>query len=157
MAMKGDRVVGAARPDSTDGTVDGAGAVQRPGMLRLHGILVGVTTLGVFVQAVLAGRGQFIDHTFIDIHGYVANAIFLLVIAQAAVALLAGVRGRFRLLLLGLNLLLLVLVFAQVGLGYAGRTSHTAASLHLPLGVLLFGLLVTAMALVSRIRRESGG
>ena len=56
---------------------------------------------------------------------------------------------------------LVVLVVVQIGLGYGGRDSGTAASLHVPNGVLIFGLsivahmLLGAAALVYLWRRET--
>jgi hypothetical protein len=154
MTINGNSGIKAARgePHLTDAAET---AVLRPQLLRFHAIAAGLTTLAVLIQAVLAGRGQFIDRTFLDIHGYVANGLFPLVLAQAALAVLSGIRGRLRMPVLGLNLLLLVLVFSQIGLGYAGRENTTAASIHLPLGVLIFGLCVSAMSLAARVRRGS--
>jgi hypothetical protein len=43
---------------------------------------------------------------------------------------------------------------AQIGLGYAGRDSGEAAALHLPNGVLIFGIGTFMISLVARARRE---
>jgi hypothetical protein len=43
-----------------------------------------------------------------------------------------------------------VLLLAQTGLGYGGRTSLTAATWHVPLGVAIFGLAVHHLHLVGR-------
>ena len=155
MTINGNRTAPAARREPATPPPGDMTTVSRPGLLRLHAITVGLTTLAVFIQAVLAGRGQFVDRTFLDIHGYVANALFLLVIAQVALAVLAGISGPLRMPVLGLNVALLILVFSQIGLGYAGRENGTAASLHVPLGVLIFGLTVAAMSLAARVRRAS--
>lgn len=50
-----------------------------------------------------------------------------------------------------ISLAVLALVMAQTGLGFAGRESATAAALHVPVGVLTFGVaLVGAAPLRSR-------
>lgn len=90
----------------------------------------------VMVQAVLAGQGWFVDVDLIRMHGYVGNVVFLLAVAQVVLAYIAGLRD-VTLILAGA---IFLLVFGQVGLGYAGRESAMAASLHVPNGVLLFGL-----------------
>ena len=106
-----------------------------------------ITTALVLVQAILAGRGWFIDHEFIDIHGVVANVVVLAAIAQAVIAVLARRRRQAGRTLVGLSLATLVLVVVQLGLGYAGRDSGTAAALHVPNGVLIFGLAVATTVL----------
>ena len=101
---------------------------------------VAVTTaILVMVQALLAGRGWFVDVGLIEVHGWVGNATFLVAVTQWGVAFLAWRRrvvGRTELVLSGLLVLLIV---AQLGLGYAGRESAGAAAWHVPNGVLIFG------------------
>jgi hypothetical protein len=101
----------------------------------------------ILVQAILAGRGWFIDHDFIDIHGVVADVVVLVAIAQVAIAFLAVRRRQATRTLFGLSLAILVLVVVQLGLGHGGRDSGTAASLHVPNGVLIFGLSVATTVL----------
>ena len=48
---------------------------------------------------------------------------------------------------------LVVLVVAQLGLGYSGRDSAGAAALHVPNGVLIFGI-TTALVALSANRRS---
>lgn len=131
--------------------------VGRPGALRALRGLAMLFGLLVLLQAALAGRGLYFNHHLIDIHGYVANFIFLVVIVQVALAFLAGIRGPRRSMVIGVNVLLLLLVLAQIGLGYSGRDEgHTAASIHIPNGVLIFGLAVFNISLVSRLLPGGG-
>ncbi len=106
-----------------------------------------ILTALVLVQAILAGRGWFVNHEFIDVHGVVADVVVLAAVVQAVIAFLALRRRQAGRTLFGLNLAILVLVVVQLGLGYAGRDSDTAASLHIPNGVLIFGLSVATTVL----------
>ena len=109
---------------------------------------VTVVTAGlVLVQAVLAGRGWFVDLDLIDLHGIVGNLVFLVVIGQAVLAFLARSRGGVGWLEFGLCGVLVVLVVAQIGLGYSGRETAGAAAWHVPNGVLIFGIATALMAL----------
>jgi TRAP-type uncharacterized transport system fused permease subunit len=109
----------------------------------------------VLVQAALAGR--FLNDTAENLrtlHGTLGNLVFLLAIVQLVLVLMAGVHGRTRAALLSMSVTLLVLVAAQVGLGYAGREQALPAALHIPNGVLIFGLLMSNISLGLRARRE---
>lgn len=97
----------------------------------------------VTLQPVLAGRGLFQDRDFIDIHGYVANAIFPVSLLLLGLALFAGFRRRN--LLAGWSLLLVVLVVSQIGMGYSASGRPTVAALHIPLGVVVFGVSLMLM------------
>jgi hypothetical protein len=103
-----------------------------------------LTALLVLVQAVLAGRGWFVDPDFIDIHEIVANVVFLVALVQAVLAFVAMRRGLATRAVFGVAVAVVVLVVAQIGLGYGGRESDEAASLHIPNGVLIFGLSIVA-------------
>ncbi len=127
----------------------------RPGAVRLFVPLTAVLVLLVLAQAVLAGRytaglGQ------INVHGYIGNASFVVGFIIAVVALIARVPKR-ELIVSGIVLLLL---FVLTGLGYAGRNSAESASIHLPLGVLTFALVllqhVWAIGLSRQLRGGSG-
>ena len=91
----------------------------------------------VLVQAFIAGR-----HIFgpwgIAVHGVVGNVTF------AAGVALAGLAAYLRSsrVTVALSVLLGLSLTAQVGLGYAGRSSFDAAAWHIPNGVLAFGLAV---------------
>ncbi len=106
-----------------------------------------VMTALTLVQAILAGRGWFVDYDLIDIHGVMGDVTLLAAIVQVAIAGVALRRQRATRTLFGLSLATLVLVFAQLALGYAASESGTAASLHIPNGVLIFGLSVAMTVL----------
>jgi len=119
----------------------------RPGAykwLRITSLLV---LLLVLVQAVFAGRGLWFGGNAIDIHGGIANLTGLVVLAQLVLVFVAGLSGRFRMPLIVTNVLLFILIFVQFGLGYGGRDNATAASLHVPNGVLIFGVATVAACL----------
>ena len=127
-------------------TADLSGTPQ--GALRWLRITAPIVLLLVFIQAVLAGRGISFGGNAIDIHGMVANLTGLVVLIQVVLAFFAGMQGRVRSMLLGTNVLLLILIIAQFGLGYGGRDSRTAASLHVPNGVLIFGVATVVACIV---------
>jgi|DewCreStandDraft_5_1066085.scaffolds.fasta_scaffold00789_1 uncharacterized membrane protein len=127
----------------------------RPAALRAFTGLIIVMAVLVLVQAALAGR--FLNDTAENLralHGTLGNLVFLLAIVQLVLVLMAGVHGRTRAALLSMSVTLLVLVAAQVGLGYAGREQALPAALHIPNGVLIFGLLMSNISLGLRARRE---
>lgn len=111
-----------------------------------------LTAFLILVQALLAGRGWFVNYDLIATHGWVGNATFLVVIGQVALTFVAWrqqLAGRVE---VGLSMILLLLVVSQIGLGYTGRESATAAALHIPNGVLIFGV-TTALLTLTLTRR----
>jgi predicted Na+-dependent transporter len=132
-------------------------SVARPGVFRAFVIVAHLVALLVFVQAVLAGR-WLVDTDIIKSHGYLASYVILpLTLAQVVLAYLSGLSGRARSALPATSLVLLVLIIAQIGSGYAGRDRNNVAAIHLPNGVLIFGLTVANISLIGRARREGGG
>ncbi len=97
----------------------------------------------VTLQPALAGRGWFQDRQFIDIHGFVANAIFPISLVMLGLALFAGFRRRN--LMTGWSFLLVVLVTAQIGMGYSATGRPAIAAMHIPLGVFVFGVSLMLM------------
>lgn len=100
-----------------------------------------VIAVGIVVQAFLASQGFYeAKPGLITGHGHLGNALFLLTAIQTMIALTAAARG-----LVGRNAAVLagvvtLLMIAQIGLGYMGRTEATAMAWHLPNGVLLMGV-----------------
>lgn len=119
---------------------------RNPAFVRYYRGVALLTLALVFVQAVLAGRSQFVDADAIDIHEIVANVITVVVVAQVLLAVAAGFTPLLR--LPAWTALLVVLVVAQTGLGYVGRDEADAAAIHVPMGVLVFGvaMLTTVLA-----------
>lgn len=93
----------------------------------------------VLVQAFIAGRSDRLFGSWsIAAHEALGNVVFLVAVLGLVLAVLAG-QGRACIVL---AVALLVLVAAQIGLGYAGRSSAEAAAWHIPNGVAIFGLAV---------------
>ena len=124
------------------------------GLVRSYPWLTVLTGMSVLLQAILAGRGWFMDYDLIEVHGVIGNLTFLLVILLvigAWLGLQAGVMTNTELIL---SIALIVLTAAQFGLGYGGRDSRTAASLHIPNGILITGL-TSALIAISFIRQPN--
>lgn len=112
------------------------GEQARPaGVERVHRIAAGTLTVLVLAQAVIAGHALFGDWE-IMLHGFLGNASFAVGVIMVALSI-ASRAGPAAVALAGT---LALAMFAQVGLGYVGRTSLSAASWHVPLGVTIFGL-----------------
>ena len=124
----------------------------RSGVLTALRIVAPLISALVFIQAIFAGQGMFVDRDSIEIHGGIGNLTFLLVLAQAVLVWFAGLRGRDRAALIGMSLALLVLVVAQLGLGYSGRDGGTPAALHVPNGVAIMALSVGIATFIARLR-----
>ena len=91
----------------------------------------------VLLLAVLAGRYVALGDQVIEIHGWIGNGVFVLAMANLALALATRPGDGPALALAGI---IALLTFSQVGLGYVGRETADAAALHVPNGVLLMGL-----------------
>lgn len=118
-------------------------------------VLVGVGgTLVVLILTQSALAGQFLFKAGeIDLHGYIGNACFALGVAGLAVALF----GRAPRVLMTISALLLLALFGQIGLGYSGRESASAASFHIPLGVTCLGLSVWLVSSTLNMMRRPLG
>jgi hypothetical protein len=118
--------------------------VPSPAALRrAHTVLAAAIAALVLVMAVVAGRATF-GPWDIEVHGWIGNGVFVLVVANLALAMArrAPIRELTVAALLG------GLTFAQVGLGYVGRTELEAAAWHIPNGVLLMALGTYQLALL---------
>lgn len=128
---------------------------SRSSLGTAHLAVNAVIAVLILVQAALAGQALFMadtgwpGSTEITVHGIVGNVTFTLGLVAAVLAFLAKAgRG-----LLTANAVLLLALFAQTGLGYVGRETMGAASIHVPLGVTSFGLAV-AITVVAAVRRR---
>lgn len=100
-----------------------------------------VIAVGIVVQALLASQGFYEGRPgLITGHGHLGNTLFLLAAIQTVIAFTAAARGLVGRSVVVLAVLVTLLVIAQIGLGYTGRTEATAMAWHLPNGVLLMGL-----------------
>lgn len=109
-------------------------AAERPGIDLAYRVVVSALPLLVIVQAVLAGQHLFEGSDVIKLHGILGNVSFLLAVAAVPLALLARRNDGFT---FGLSVAVAAMTFAQVGLGYVGRETPSAAAWHIPLGVTL--------------------
>lgn len=102
---------------------------------RTHRTLAAVVAVLILVMAAIAGNALF-GSWDIELHGWIGNGLFVLAIANLALAMYRRA-PKDELTVAGL---LGMLTFAQVGLGYAGRETLEAAAWHIPNGVLLMAL-----------------
>jgi hypothetical protein len=113
------------------------GNVNRSNLVLAMKIVAVLYAALVLVQAIIAGRGWFKDFDLIKTHGDIGMGVFVVAIVQVVLAFM--VFGPRSSLTLGF-VLVLILTGAQLGLGFASDENSTAASLHIPNGVLIFGL-----------------
>lgn len=110
---------------------------------RLFSILVGLTTLAVFLQTVWAGmmirEGKDYDASWVSVHDWGARVAFVLALAAVVVALLR-LRSR-RDLLVG-AVALAVLIFAESYVGGLVGDKPGIVALHIPLGTAILSLAV---------------
>lgn len=114
------------------------------GLGRAHLALAYGLPVLVLVQATLAGQHLF-EGGSISLHGILGNATFALTIAGVALAAMRRCEAP----VFFTAVALVALSFAQVGLGYVGRETLTAAAWHVPVGVAIFGLTTYQVAAVA--------
>ena len=110
---------------------------------RLFSILVGLTTLAVFLQTVWAGmmirEGKDYDASWVSVHDWGARVAFVLALAAVVVAVL---RLRSRRDLLAGAVALAVLIFAESYVGGLVGDEPGIVALHIPLGTAILSLAV---------------
>ena len=123
------------------------GEAMMTGLYRWMALLIAIL---IFAQAVLAGRFLFVDNDAVDIHQVVANFLSVLVVVHVALVLVTRKKWSQRVPVL--TALLAILVIVPTGLGYGGRDSADVLAIHVPVGVLSFGVasLLTAVAFSER-------
>jgi len=119
-------------------------------LLLAHRAVVIALPLLVLVQAALAGQHLFEGSDVITLHGILGNVSFALTVVGVPLALVVR-RGDG--LAFGLAVALVALTFAQVGLGYVGRETLSAAAWHIPLGVTIFGLATFQLSTLRAVAR----
>lgn len=130
--------------------------MRRPNLAPLYRWLTVLTAGLVLIQALFAGRGLWLNRTFIDYHEILANILFLVVVVQFGLTVAIGIPDALGKRLLVLNGVLGVLILVQTGLGYVGREELEARAWHIPLGVLIFGLAVLIAAIAPQIEEGRG-
>lgn len=113
---------------------------SRTKLLNGYRALAGLLAILVLVQAWMAGNSQTLGYGDQDIvtHGIVGNISYLVAVAALVLTLVA----RANKAAVGVAVAIVVLMTIQIGLGYTGRDSNTAAAWHIPNGVAIFGLAV---------------
>lgn len=111
---------------------------------------------GILIQALVAGRGLFLDPELFELHGGIGHGVLALAVVAATMFWLTPT-PRMIALLASATVLGLI---GQTGLGYTGRRSAAAiaSSLHIPLGVSLLGLsaVVAVLATQAGLRETRG-
>jgi hypothetical protein len=112
----------------------------------------------VVIQAFLGTRGVFADPDLITMHEMLANAMFLMIVAQTVLSWMLYFRKAISAAEVGINAALVLLTSAQIGLGYSTRGDSfvTTVSLHIPLGVLLMGITCVVATMAWRVQLPSG-
>ena len=129
--------------------------VARPALLPILKGVAWLFTALILVQAILAGRGWFVDLDLIDVHGTVGMLVWLVALVQAVLAAVVFGRATLRSPLALMAGALLVLTTVQLGLGMASDENADAAALHIPNGVLIFGLATAYSSLLVRLPGRS--
>lgn len=116
--------------------------------VRAVRVLAWTVPAGILVQAVLAGQAWFVSPTLFGLHGGVGHGVLALSLVIAGLLWLG--RGASRTAALLASVVVLGLI-GQTGLGYAGHRTGIAAasSIHIPLGVTLFGLSLAVAVLLA--------
>jgi membrane protein YdbS with pleckstrin-like domain len=136
----------------TDTRSESAPAANRPGLLTATKAVSVLYAALVLVQAIIAGRGWFKNFDLIEPHGQIGDGVFLVAIGLAVLAFMVfGARSWYSIA----GAVLVVLTAIQLMLGYSsteGSGNATAASLHIPNGVLIFGISTAFASSVLRVR-----
>lgn len=126
------------------------------GVVRAFAALVGVTSLGVLVMAVLAGA--FVDQGgregWVNVHGMVANVVVLAALVTAVVAVLRLRRAQPGLTVGAIALLVLVVVQTALGHAITDGGADRLIIVHVPLAMVIFGLAVYLSFGAAQLRRS---
>lgn len=117
---------------------------QRSTGQRVFSALVGVTTLGIFLQAITAGEFVSQEHRggWIDVHNIVANATLLVALATAIVGLVAVRRTEAA--AAWASVVLFVLLVVQIAIGHliTEGKQDSWIGVHVPLAFVVFGITI---------------
>lgn len=128
-----------------------------PRGVRLFNAMVGVTTLGIFLQAITAG--EFVSQKdrdgWITAHNIIANATILVALVTAVVGLVL-VRATDRVLAWS-GLVLFVLLLVQTVLGHLITDAKADGwiAVHVPLAFVIVALAVWLAVRGAQVRRRS--
>jgi len=128
-----------------------------PRGLRIFNALIGVTTLGIFVQAVTAGEFVSQEHRdgWITAHNIAASATIVVALVTAVVGLVL-VRATDRVLAWS-SLVLFVLLVLQTVLGHLITDAEADGwiGVHVPLAFVIVALAVWLAVRGAQVRRRS--
>ena len=139
-------------------TTSAASVAPVPRSLRLFVMLVGITTLGILLQAVTAG--EFVSQEgrdgWITVHDGIADATILFSLVTAIVGLVA-VR-RVNAALAWTSLILFVLLVAQTVTGHliTDAKLDNLIGLHVPLAFIVFAAAIWLSLRSAMVRRSLG-
>ena len=108
----------------------------------------------VLLQAAFAGQFLYTSPGMRTAHRVVGEGLGVVGMGLLAAAAMAWRANRERRRLLGTAVWMIVILIAETGLGFVGRSTPDAAALHIPLGVVAFGVAVYAF-LLSRLTEPS--
>jgi len=128
-----------------------------PRGLRVFNALIGVTTLGIFLQAITAGEFVSQEHRdgWITAHNIIANVTILVALATAVVGLVL-VRATDKVLAWS-SLILFVLLILQTVLGHLITEGEADGwiGVHVPLAFVIVALAVWLAVRGAHVRRRS--
>jgi lipopolysaccharide export LptBFGC system permease protein LptF len=128
-----------------------------PSVLKWFSALVGLTSLSILVQAIVAGEFVSQDHRkyWIELHGTVAYFVIALALATM-VFTIVKLRRTKRAILLG-SIVLFVLVVVQVELGHeiTDNKQDWLIGIHVPLAFIIFGIAVWLPINTTMLRRSA--
>ena len=122
-------------------------APARSGLLTAYKALTVLSAVLVLVMAALAGHSvRMFGSGDIAVHGYLGELLFALSVVMVVLSFMTQTKG----VVVGHAVGFAALCFAQVGLGFVGRETLSAAAWHIPNGVLIMGVAVAHLSLVLR-------
>ena len=129
-----------------------------PSTYRWFAILTGLTSLSIFVQAIIAGLFVSQPHrgSWIDVHSIVANVVVVLALATAIFTIVM-LRRALRSVMWG-SVALFVLVVVQVVIGHliTDASLDGLIAVHVPLAFVVFGLSGWLAVQSAMSRRRAG-
>ncbi len=125
-------------------TATSAPATTTPGGVRIFNAVVGVTTLGILLQAVTAGEFVSQEHrgAWIDVHNVIANATILVALATAILGLIAVRRTAPAAAWAGAILFVLLVVQTVLGYLITDGKQDGWIGVHVPLAFVIFGIAI---------------
>ncbi len=123
---------------------------------KVFSALVGLTSLAVFAQAIIAGEFVSQRHrmSWIDIHSIVADILAVLALATMIFTIVA-LRKVSRALLIG-TIILFVLVVVQIFIGHqiTDESRDWLIGIHVPLAFIIFAIAIWLPITAVRLRRS---